>query len=52
MSNFDVTPTVQIYSIQGQLLMNIKGNQIDVSLLQNGIYIAVIDGVYRKFVKQ
>ncbi|MCL1850092.1 MAG: hypothetical protein FWF70_01600 [Bacteroidetes bacterium] len=32
--------------------MNTKGSKIDVSSLPNGIYIAEIDGVYRKFVKQ
>ena len=51
-NNINETPEVKIYSIQGVLLMNIKGNQIDVSSLQNGIYIAEIDGSFRKFVKQ
>ena len=47
-----ITPEFNIYSIQGALLMNAKGNQIDVSSLPNGIYMAKIDGVFRKIVKQ
>jgi len=47
-----ITPEINIYSIQGALLMNAKGNQIDVSSLPNGIYMAKIDGVFRKIVKQ
>ena len=42
---------VKIYSIQGVLLLNSKENQIDVSLLPSGIYIADINGVIRKIVK-
>lgn len=51
-NNLNEIPNVQIYSIQGTLLMNVQGNQIDVSSLLNGIYIAVIDGVNRKIIKQ
>ena len=47
-----ITPEINIYSIQGVLLMNSKGNQIDVSSLPNGIYMAKIDGVFRKVVKR
>ena len=50
--NTDKTPEVKIYSIQGILLMNTKGNQIDVSSLPSGIYIVDINGVFRKVVKQ
>ena len=49
--NGNILPEVNIYSIQGVLLIHAKDNQIDVSSLPNGIYIAKIDGVYRKIVK-
>ena len=45
-------PEVKIYSIQGILLINTTGNQIDVSLLPSGVYIVEINGVYQKIVKQ
>jgi hypothetical protein len=48
----NVIPEVKIYSIQGVLLINTKGNLIDVSLLTSGIYIVEINGVSRKIVKQ
>jgi len=48
----DAIPSVKIYSIQGALLVNTKGNQIDVSSLISGIYIVEIDGVSRKIVKK
>jgi len=51
-ANADVVPEIKIYSMQGVLLMNAKGNQIDVTSLRSGIYIAVIDGVSRKIVKR
>jgi hypothetical protein len=50
--NSNTIPEIKLYSIQGVLLINTKGNQIDVSSLSNGIYIAEIDGVCRKIVKQ
>jgi hypothetical protein len=50
--NLDITPNVKIYSIQGALILHVKGNQIDVSRLPNGIYIAEINGVCKKVVKQ
>jgi len=49
--NSNKIPETKIYSIQGALLLNTKGSQIDVSSLPSGIYIAKIDGVSRKFVK-
>jgi hypothetical protein len=49
--NLDVVPEVKIYSIQGVLLMQTKGNNIDVVLLPNGMYIAEIAGVFKKFIK-
>jgi len=47
-----LAPEIKIYSIQGVLLVSTKGNEIDVSSLPNGIYIAEVDGVRRKIVKQ
>ncbi|MCL2289481.1 MAG: T9SS type A sorting domain-containing protein [Bacteroidetes bacterium] len=47
-----ITPEVKIYSIQGVLLINAKGNQIDVSSLPSGIYITEVNGICRKIVKQ
>ena len=43
---------VKIYSIQGALLVNTKGNEIDVSSLPSGIYIVEVNGVCKKLVKQ
>jgi len=51
-NNPNTLPEINIYSIQGVLLMQAKGNQIDISSLQSGIYIANVDGVCRKIVKQ
>jgi len=45
-------PDVKIYSIQGALLFHKKGNRIDVSSLASGVYIAEVNGVCRKIVKQ
>jgi hypothetical protein len=50
--NTDKIPEVKIYSIQGVLLMNTKGNQIDISSLARGIYIAEVNGICRKIIKQ
>ena len=47
-----IIPEVKLYSIQGALLLHIKGNRIDISSLQNGFYIVNVDGVCRKIVKQ
>jgi len=51
-NNLTEFPEVKIYSIQGVLLMNVKENQIDISSLPSGIYIANINGMNRKIVKQ
>jgi hypothetical protein len=48
----DVISEVKIYSVQGTLLMQTKGNNIDVALLPNGMYIVEVAGVFTKFVKQ
>jgi len=45
-------PEVKIYSVQGVLLIQAKGCQIDVSSLPSGVYIANINGVSKKIVKQ
>jgi len=45
-------PFVEIFSIQGSLLLSARENQIDVSALPSGIYVANINGVGRKFVKK
>jgi len=50
--NTSIFPKVKIYSIEGILLINTKGNRIDISSLSTGVYIAEIDGICRKFVKQ
>jgi len=50
--NLNEIPEVKIYSIQGALLLNTKGIQIDVSSLSNGVYIVEINGVSRKIVKK
>lgn len=46
-----IVPEVKIYSVQGILLMDVKGDRIDVSSLPQGIYIANINGVCLKVVK-
>jgi len=48
----NLIPEVKIYSIQGALLINTKGNKIDVSSLANGSYIAEVNGQTFKMVKQ
>jgi len=48
----NVAPEIKVYSIQGILLLQAKGNEIDISSLDRGIYFAEIDGVCRKVVKQ
>jgi hypothetical protein len=50
--NTTKVPEIKIYSIQGILVLDAKGNQIDVSSLTRGIYIAKVNGVSRKIVKQ
>ena len=50
--NNDIIPEVKIYSIQGVLLINTKGNRIDVSSLANGFYFADVNGQTFKIVKQ
>jgi hypothetical protein len=51
-NQLDVIYEVKIYSVQGTLLMQTKGNNIDVTLLPNGMYIVEVAGVFTKFVKQ
>jgi len=51
-NNTNTVAEVKIYSTQGVLLIDTKGKQVDVSSLSSGIYIARIDGVHRKFIKQ
>ena len=51
-SQTGITPEVKIYSIQGELLINIKDNRIDFSSYPSGIYIAKINGKSHKIVKQ
>ena len=48
----NLLPEIQIYSVQGTLLMSTKGNSIDISALSKGIYIANINGTVKKIVKQ
>ena len=50
--NISTIPEIKIYSIQGVLLLHTQGNQIDVSSLSSGIYIAEIDGVCQKIIKK
>jgi len=50
--NINTIPEIKIYSIQGILLINTIGNEIDVSALPIGIYIAEINGERKKVVKQ
>jgi hypothetical protein len=45
-------PEVKIFSIQGALLLHAKGNEIDLSSLPSGIYVAKVDGVFLKVVKR
>jgi len=53
-ANFPIEK-VQIYTLQGQLILQTKNNQIDVSLLSSGLYFAsiMIDGKssVKKFIK-
>ncbi|MCL2245658.1 MAG: T9SS type A sorting domain-containing protein [Lentimicrobiaceae bacterium] len=51
-THLDVVPEVKIFSLQGVLLMQTKGGDIDVSSLPNGIYIAEVAGIFKKIVKQ
>ena len=48
----NVAPEIKVFSIQGVLLLQTKGNEIDLSSLRTGIYFAEIDGVCRKVVRQ
>ena len=48
----NVAPEIKVFSIQGVLLLQAKGNEIDISSLDRGIYFVEIDGVCRKVVKQ
>ena len=50
--NNNPIPEVKIYSIQGVLLIQTKGNQVDISMLARGIYMAEVEGVCKKVVKQ
>jgi len=48
----NIAPEIKVFSIQGVLLLQAKGNEIDISSLDRGIYFAEIDGVCRKVVRQ
>lgn len=50
--NCNIISEIKIYSIQGVLLINTKGSQVDVSSLPSGLYVVEVDGVCRKIVKQ
>jgi len=50
--NIDLIPEVKICSIQGMLLINTKGNRIDISSLPRGLYFADVNGQTMKVVKQ
>ena len=50
--DLNLVPEVKLYSIQGVLLMNVKGSQIDVSSLPKGIYIVEINKVFQKIIKE
>jgi hypothetical protein len=52
MENTPTPPEVKIYSMQGVLVLQTNGAQIDVSTLPNGMNIAEVNGVYRKIIKQ
>jgi len=47
----ETIPEVKLYSLEGQLLLNIKGNEIDVSGFAAGIYMLEVDGKKGKVVK-
>ena len=54
--NADIISEIKIYSIQGNLIINAKGNQIDVSSLPRGTYLIKITNetskVVKKFIKE
>ena len=47
----ETIPEVKLFSLEGQLLLNIKGNEIDVSGFAAGIYMLEVDGKKGKVVK-
>jgi hypothetical protein len=49
---YNIIPEVKIFFFLWALLLHAKGNQIDVSSLPRGIYVAKVDGVCLKVVKQ
>ena len=52
LENAPTPPEVKIYSLQGVLLLQTQGNQIDVSSLPAGFYVANVNGINRKIIKQ
>jgi len=52
MENTPTPPEVKIYSLQGVLVLQTNGNQIDVSSLPAGCYVANVNGINRKIIKQ
>jgi len=52
LENTSTPPEVKIYSLQGVLLLQTQGNQIDVSSLPAGFYVANVNGINRKIIKQ
>ena len=51
-TNANTTPQVKLYSLQGMLLLNTTGNEVDLSRFANGIYILQVDNQRVKIVKQ
>ena len=52
LENTSTPPEVKIYSLQGVLVLQTNGNQIDVSSLPAGFYVANVNGINRKIIKQ
>jgi len=52
LENTPTPPEVKIYSLQGVLVLQTNGNQIDVSSLPAGFYVANVNGINRKIIKQ
>jgi len=52
LANTPTPPEVKIYSLQGVLLLQTQENQIDVSSLPAGFYVANVNGINRKIIKQ
>jgi len=52
LENSPTPPEVKIYSLQGVLVLQTNENQIDVSSLPAGFYVANVNGINRKIIKQ